>query len=243
MKSIRRKAGRPQDGPLETATLSDADELLAGRLGTMHQLQTAPGGTLAYESVEPPTRSDQPETVAEGEPGQVRAGGPVVGVRRLTANAAQRIVRLPARAAGRIRGLPFGALRRIPRPVTSFVVAALVLLVAVLSGTVEETDRTLVIMGFDADRAQLITTLLVSAIAAVAATLAVGRPGIGALLGTLAVAALFGQTFIVETQDALAATGALGSFDPIGWTLTLATLVVIGFIAAWAGATLAAALR
>lgn len=242
MKSLRRKAGRPQDGPLETATLSDADELSAGRLGTMHQLQTATGGTLPYESVELLAGYDQPETAAEGEPAQVLAGPPA-GVRRLGASAARRVVRLPARAVGRIRSLPFGAWRRIPRPVTSFVVAALVLLVAVFSGTVEETDRTLVIMGFDADRAQLITTLLVGAIAAVAATLAVGRPGIGALLGTLAVAALFGQTFITETQDALAATGALGSFDPIGWTLTLATLVVIGFIAAWAGATLAAALR
>jgi S-formylglutathione hydrolase FrmB len=242
MRSLRRKAGLPQDGQLETAALSDADELRAGRLGTMHQLQTATNGGPEYESVELLAQYGQPETALDGEPDAVDPGR-FAGIRRFPLGAARRIGRLPVSALGRIRGLPFGALRRIPRPVTGFAVAALVLLVAVFSGTVQETDRTLVIMGFDTDRAQLITTLLVAAIAAVAATLAIDRPVTGALLGTLAVAALFGQTFIAETQSALAATGALGSFDPVGWTLTLATLVVIGFIAAWAGATLAAALR
>jgi S-formylglutathione hydrolase FrmB len=242
MKSPRRKAGLPQDGQLETATLSEADELRAGRLGTMRQLQTATTGSPAHTSVDPLAEYGQPERAVDGEQDEVRVGR-LARTRLLTVGAARGIGRLPEGALGRIRGLPFGALRRVPRPVTGAVVAALVLLVAVFSGTVQETDRTLVIMGFDPDRAQLITTLVVGAIAAIAATLSIDRPVTGALLGTLAVAALFGQTFIAETQSALSATGALGSFDPIGWTLTLATLVVIGFISAWAGATLAAALR
>ena len=121
--------------------------------------------------------------------------------------------------------------------------AAAVVVVAVLSGTVKGTDDTLVLMGFDPDRAQLITGLIIAAIASAAVTLLVDRLRFAALLGLGALAALFAQTFTSETQNALAATGALGSFDPLGWILTLVTLIVIGLIAAWAGATIAAAVR
>jgi enterochelin esterase-like enzyme len=257
--------------------VSEIDELRAGRLGTMRQLQSATGGKPDRTSVDRHAQNHplEAETAAVGEPteigvghpgriGRLRArafgeirrmpGGALARLRALPGSALAKLRALPGSALAKLRALPggtlagirripFGALRKTPRPLTGLVAAALVLLVAVFSGTVEETDRTLVIMGFDPDRAQLITTLVVGAIAAVAATLAIDRPAIGTLLGTLAVAALFGQTFIAETQNALSATGALGSFDPIGWILTLATLVVIGFISAWAGATLAAAVR
>ena len=232
----------------------------------MRQLQPAAAGKPRRELVESqaPNSRLEAETATVGEPAEIRAGRPgrigrlrwraFAGIRRWPGGVLARIRglprgtlagirRLPGGARATIRRTPIGVLRKIPRPITGLVVAGLVLLAAIFSGTVEETDRTLVIMGFDPDRAQLITTLVVGAIAAVAATLAIDRPAIGALLGTLAVAALFGQTFIAETQNALSATGALGSFDPIGWILTLATLIVIGFISAWAGATLAAAVR
>ena len=233
MKSLRRKAGPPESGQLDTTAVSEIDDLRAGRLGTMRQLRTEADGKLDQYLVNRlvQERRLEAETAVVGEPVEIRVGR------------FGRIRRLPGRALATIRWIPVGALRKTPRPLTGLVVAALVVLVAVFSGTVEETDRTLVIMGFDPDRAQLITTLVIGAIAAVAATLAIDRPAVGSLLGTLAVAALFGQTFIAETQNALSATGALGSFDPTGWILTLATLLVIGFISAWAGATLAAAVR
>ena len=243
MKSLRRKAGPPESGRLDTTAVSEIDELRAGRLGTMGQLQTAADGKPHHGLVDGPAQDVDLEarTVIVGEPARVRVGR-FGRIGRLRTRAFGAIRRIPGAILTTIRRIP-GALRKTPRPLTGLVVAALVLLVAVFSGTVEETDRTLVIMGFDPDRAQLITTLIVGAIAAVAATLAIDRPAVGALLGTLAIAALFGQTFIAETQNALSATGALGSFDPTGWILTLATLLVIGFISAWAGATLAAAVR
>jgi enterochelin esterase-like enzyme len=254
MKSLRRKAGLPESGQLDSTAVSEIDELRAGRLGTMRQVQTAADGKPHHDLVDGPAQDVDLEarTVIVGEPARVRVGR-FGRIGRLRTRAFGEIRRWPGAVLAAIRRLLGGvlatirripgALRKTPRPLTGLVVAALVVLVAVFSGTVEETDRTLVIMGFDADRAQLITTLVVGAIAAVAATLAIDRPVVGALLGTLAVAALFGQTFIAETQNALSATGALGSFDPTGWILTLATLLVIGFISAWAGATLAAAVR
>ncbi|HJX67985.1 MAG TPA: hypothetical protein VJ258_04575, partial [Candidatus Limnocylindrales bacterium] len=235
--------------------MSEIEELRAGRLGTMRQLQPTAGGEPDRNLVDRPAQDRRleaetatvggPAEIGVGRPGRIgRLGTRAFGeIRRVPGGALAGIRGIPGGALATIRRIPIGALRKTPRPLTGLIVAALVLAVAVFSGTVEETDRTLVIMGFDPDRAQLITTLVVGAIAAVAATLAIDRPAIGALLGTLAVAALFGQTFIAETQNALSATGALGSFDPTGWILTLATLLVIGFLSAWAGATLAAAVR
>ncbi len=121
--------------------------------------------------------------------------------------------------------------------------AAIVVVGAVVSGTVESTDITLVIMGFDPDRAQLITSLVIGGVAAAAAVLAVPDLRFGALLGWLGVTALYLQTFVTETQNAIGASGALGSFSPGGWLLTLLTLVVIAAMSAAAGAALAMAVR
>jgi enterochelin esterase-like enzyme len=115
--------------------------------------------------------------------------------------------------------------------------------VSVFSGGVESTDSTLVLMGFDPDRAQLITALIVAAIAAAAVGLLSDRTDFATMLGTYSLVALFGQTFVIETQNALASTGAVGSFDLGGWVLTLITLLVIGLLVSWAGATLAIAVR
>ncbi len=122
-------------------------------------------------------------------------------------------------------------------------IAAAVVLLSVFSATVESTDATLVLMGFDPDRAQLITSLIIAAVAAAAVALVVDRIAFATLLGACSVAALFGQTFLTETMNAVGLTGALGSFDPVGWALTLATLLVIAVIVSWAGATIAAAVR
>jgi enterochelin esterase-like enzyme len=131
----------------------------------------------------------------------------------------------------------------LARPTAGAAVAAVVVLVAVFSGTVQSTDATLVLMGFDPDRAQLITGLIVGAVAAVAATLLLNRIRFGTAFGAVAVAALYVQTFTTETQNALASSGATGQFNPRGWVLTIVTVVVIGILVGWAGATLAAGVR
>jgi enterochelin esterase-like enzyme len=121
--------------------------------------------------------------------------------------------------------------------------ATIVILVAVMSGSMDQSNTTLVVMGFDPDRAQLITSLLLGALAAAAATLVTGRSRLAAVLGFGAVGLLFGGTFATETGGALGATGVDGAFDPGGWLLTLVTLVVSGLVSGWAGAALASVAR
>ncbi len=122
-------------------------------------------------------------------------------------------------------------------------VAAFVVVSSVVSGTMDSSNSTLVFMGFDADRAQLITSLLIAGVAAAAATLASNRRGLATLAGLGSLAALFGHVFLEETRHALASTGVDGSFDLAGWLSTSVTLLVVGVIAGWAGAALAQALR
>jgi len=145
------------------------------------------------------------------------------------------------------------ALARVPRPGARFekiaslpagvAIATAVVLVSVFSGTVQSTDSTLVLMGFDPDRAQLITALIVGGTAAAAVTLVVNRTGFATVLGTFSLFALFAQTFVTETRNAVGSTGLTGNFDMRGWVLTVVTLVVIGVIAAWIGATIGASVR
>ncbi len=145
------------------------------------------------------------------------------------------------------------ALARVPWPGARFekfawlpagvVIATLVVLVSVFSGTVQSTDVTLVVMGFDPDRSQLITALIIGGTAAAAVTLVVNRTGFATLLGTYGLVVLFAQTFVAETQNAVGASGATGKFDLRGWILTLATLLTIGVISAWIGAVLGGAAR
>jgi S-formylglutathione hydrolase FrmB len=150
-------------------------------------------------------------------------------------------------------GVLRAALARFPRPGDRFerfawipggiVIATVVVVGAVFSATVQSSDNTLVIMGFDPDRAQLITALIVGATAAALAMLLVNRTTFSVALGTFALVALFAQTFAAETQNAVSLTGPAGSFDVKGWVLTIVTLVTIGVICAWIGATLGASVR
>ena len=150
-----------------------------------------------------------------------------------------------AHAVGRLTATDLA--RRARPELTGLVVcasvAAAVLILAAVSGSIGQANSTLVVMGFDPDRAQLITALLLAAIAAGVATIGSGRPGRATLAGLVAAAAVFGPTFAAETQAALAATGTAGAFDPGGWLLTLFTLLVIGVVSSWAGASVGSALR
>ena len=101
---------------------------------------------------------------------------------------------------------------------------------AVVSGALYSSTTTLVFMGFDAERAQLITSLLIAGVAAAAAALATNRSGLATLAGLGGFVALFGYTFLHETKGALASTGVNGSFDLFGWVLTRLTLLLAGAI-------------
>jgi enterochelin esterase-like enzyme len=149
-----------------------------------------------------------------------------------------------------IQALSTGARKRGPAvrkaawlPVGIAIAVGVVLVASLPSGFVESTDLTLVAMGFDPDRAQLIMALAMAAIVAGAVAAATNRSGFATLLGACATGAVFTQTLVTETQSALASTGATGIFYPGGWAVTLVTLTVIAVVAAWAGATLALAVR
>ncbi len=120
---------------------------------------------------------------------------------------------------------------------------AIVVLAALVSGTVDSSSQNLQFMGFDPDRSMLITALLVGAVAAAVIVLLVDRIGLATLLGALGAAAIFAPTFQAETRGAMAATGANGSFDAFGWLLTVLTLIVSGLVFAWAGAMLGRGVR
>jgi enterochelin esterase-like enzyme len=141
---------------------------------------------------------------------------------------------------------PFETAFRLARRWPLFIsvaVAAAVVVSAVASGIMASSNTTLVLMGFDMDRAQLITSLLIAGAAAATATLATDMSGRATLAGLGGFAALFGPTFLDETRNALAATGVNGSFDFGGFLSTLLTLLTAGVVSSWAGATLALALR
>ena len=134
-------------------------------------------------------------------------------------------------------------LRVLVGPAVVAGVAALVVESAVASGAVDSSNLTLVFMGFDQDRAQLITSLLIAGAAAAAATLATNKSGQATLAGLGVFAAMFLRVSLVETRNALRSTGADGSFDPIGWLSTMLTLFMLAAASCWIGAVLAQALR
>ena len=121
--------------------------------------------------------------------------------------------------------------------------AAVFTLLALATGSIDQSDSTLVVMGFDPDRAQLITSLVIGGIAASLAVVATDKFGQAVWLGLAVFGTLFGATFVAETGAAQQANGSNGSFDPGGWLLSLLTLFVIGGVAAWAGAALGGSLR
>lgn len=104
-------------------------------------------------------------------------------------------------------------------------------------------DYALVFMGFDPDRARLITALIVGALAGAIVAACAGRTAVAVLASLGAVAATFGSTFRRETAVALGSSGIAGTFDPVGWLLTLLTLALAAVIVGWAAATLTAAVR
>lgn len=122
-------------------------------------------------------------------------------------------------------------------------IAAGVVVAAVVSGSMDSSNATLRFMGFDADRAQMITALMIAGAAAAVATLITNRSGQSTLAGLGSLAALFGPTFLVETHNALAPSDVIGTFSLTGWVLTVIALAMSGLISSWAGSALAGVLR
>jgi enterochelin esterase-like enzyme len=128
--------------------------------------------------------------------------------------------------------------RRIVRIAGTLAVMGLLGWAIVASGTARDMAATLVVIGFDPDRAQLIGGLVIEAllVGLGVVTFAAVRPAI--VIGVIAFAADFRQVFVQETQDAMRASGPQGTFDPTGWVLTAGTLGLIAFVVAWSAATL-----
>ena len=148
--------------------------------------------------------------------------------------------------AGRLRR-GFGRLaagsHRSARFTIAIASAAAVLAGAVALGPVGGSNAVLVGLGFDPDRAQLITALIVGGTTAAAAYLCGGVRRTAVVLGLAATLAVYGPTFVRETRDAMAARGALGSFDATGWTITMLAVLVVGVLTSWATVTCAVPAR
>ncbi len=132
---------------------------------------------------------------------------------------------------------------RLARPFVAPVAGLAATGLAVASGSLADTRDTLVIMGFDPDRAQLLTALVGGSIAAAVATLVADRRRAATVTGLAVTLALFAGTFGAETSAALASSGAQGTFDPTGWAISLLTIVVAGVLASWATAVVCGEVR
>ena len=132
----------------------------------------------------------------------------------------------------------------MPRGVlTAGVVMVLVVAALNASGWLLGSDATLEVMGFDPDRARLISALVAVALACAASVLVGGALAATVALGVGGFAALFGRTFIDETVAAVNASGPDGRFDLPGWVLSAVAFVVAAAVVSWAAATLAARVR
>ncbi|HYL40440.1 MAG TPA: alpha/beta hydrolase-fold protein [Candidatus Binatus sp.] len=151
----------------------------------------------------------------------------------------------PETAAGpgrlRTRSLALG--RRLAVPAVVIAVALAVGGLADASGNVAGAVATLIVIGFSPDRSQLIATLTVEAVAVAIGAAVAPRRWALITAGLAVVALLYHHTFDAETRAAVAASGAAGRFDPLGWALTLATLVVTATLIAWAVTILVAIAR
>ena len=134
-------------------------------------------------------------------------------------------------------------LSRFRRPLAAVAIAVAVAVLIEWSGSITDGRAALIYMGFDPARARLIAALSVEAIVVAIAAFATGRSLTPGVVGVGLFVVLFGRSFVVETRSALSSNGAAGAFDPLGWLITLGTLVGSAVVVGWAAATLATVLR
>ncbi len=119
-----------------------------------------------------------------------------------------------------------------------FALAVLVAFALVRVGFVDDYGNTLQVMGFDPDRAALLTSLLLGAIAAALVAIVGGRFPVAVVTGAGVILAAFYPVFREETRAAMRSRGADGTFDLIGWGLSALTLVTFALLVGWAAAVL-----
>jgi enterochelin esterase-like enzyme len=131
-----------------------------------------------------------------------------------------------------------------------FIPLALALLVAVLITVLwRVTDTrlgfhgTLIDMGFDPGRAELLAALTLGALTAAVIEMAFDRPGTALALGTLVALADDAGAFRKDTITTLGGGVAVGGFDAVGWIETGLAILLASAIAAWAATTLAKPVR
>ena len=107
-------------------------------------------------------------------------------------------------------------------------------------GFIDDYNNTLQVMGFDPDRASLITALIVGAIVAITVAIVGGRRWVAMVAGAAASLIAVYPVFREETRSAIHAHGADGTFDLVGWLLTSVTLALFALIVSWAASTLGA---
>ena len=138
---------------------------------------------------------------------------------------------------------PTTASRRSVRILAAIASAGLVTATFLVSGALVATHDTLVIMGFDPDRSQLLVALLAAAQAAAVAVLVADRRTVATPVGAAAAIAVFVGTFLDETGAALASSGDQGRFDAVGWSLTVVALLSAAVVVSWSAAVVAGEVR
>lgn len=129
--------------------------------------------------------------------------------------------RLNHRSAFRI-----AASTAVSRTLMALAAGALALFVLHSTHAIGVIEDAMGAMGFDPDRAALIAGFVVEVVVVALATLPRGRSRGAVIAGGLAFGFVFRRTFLHETETARSALGAMGQFDPAGWTITLGVLVI-----------------
>ena len=117
----------------------------------------------------------------------------------------------PPRRAARLRR--FVVRWRVSALGFGLAVATVIVLVRV--GFVDDYGNTLQVMGFDPDRAVLLTSLLLGAIGSAIVAVVGGRLSVAVLTGAGIVLVAFNDTFAAETRQALRSRGADGTSIPL----------------------------
>jgi enterochelin esterase-like enzyme len=145
-------------------------------------------------------------------------------------------------------GRRFGGLAHLPRTaadagalraVATLAAAAAASIALGAMGFLIGSDDALQTMGFDPDRARLITAMVVEGLAVLAAVLATAGLRAGIAGGILVFGVVFGRTFRRETLDALSSQGVNGTFDVAGWIVTAVSLAFLALSVGWIVASLA----
>jgi len=127
--------------------------------------------------------------------------------------------------------------------VAGVLVAVVAVALFVLSDSATGVNQALQLMGFDPDRAALLTALVAGALAAACVAFTGGPTALASIVALAIAGGMFAPTFRSETTAALSSVGPQGSFDPAGWAVSAVTLAVAALVVGWAAGSLAGITR